>query len=95
MRSSESGQTLSEYAVVIAGICVVCLIAALFVGGTISARFQGAGDSVTTPSAPFDPPDQPTVTWPTKIEDCENGGWQNFPQFTDEQECIDYVNSLP
>jgi hypothetical protein len=32
---------------------------------------------------------------PTSKEQCKNGGWRNFPQFTNEGQCIKFVNHGP
>ena len=32
---------------------------------------------------------------PTSKEDCKNGGWRTFPQFTNEGQCIKFVNHGP
>ena len=89
-RGPESGQTLAEYAVVVAGIAVACVVAALFLSAVI-----GSDVGATVKPAPFQPPaSPPQLVWPTKLEDCEAGGWRNFVQFDNEAECKDYVNGL-
>ena len=91
-RGPESGQTLAEYAVVVAGIAVVCVVAALFLSAVIGSR---VGSTVKpAPPAPFQPPAPAQLVWPTKLEDCKDGGWHNFVQFDNEAECNDYVNGL-
>ena len=92
-RGRESGQTLAEYAVVVAGIAVVCLLAALFLGAVIGNR---VGTTMKpAPPAEFQPPaPTPQLVWPTRLEDCEDGGWRNFVQFDNEAQCKDYVNGL-
>jgi hypothetical protein len=32
---------------------------------------------------------------PTSKEQCKNGGWRNFPQFTNEGQCVKFVNRGP
>ena len=92
-RDPESGQTLAEYAVVLAGIAVVCVVAALFLGAAIGSRVGGTAQPA--PPAPFQPPvPAPQLVWPTRLENCEDGGWRNFVQFDNEAECKDYVNGL-
>jgi hypothetical protein len=84
---------LAEYAVLAAGIAVACSLAVLFLSGGISELWG----SKTTPmrSAPFNPPSSsPGVTFPKTLADCENGGWQNYRQFTSQDECTDYVMAL-
>jgi hypothetical protein len=81
---------MAEYAVVIAGIVAVCIVAALFLGVVITNRFDSA-----KPSAPLEPPrNTPDLVWPTKPEDCENGGWKNYAQVDNEKQCKDYVDGL-
>ena len=87
---------MAEYAVVLAGIAVVCLVAAVFVGAAIQGRFRST--NTPTPAGPFEPPPTPAMpkpNSPTAIAECEGGGWRNFPQFDSEGECRRYVDSLP
>jgi Flp pilus assembly pilin Flp len=86
---------VTEYAVILAGIAVVCVVAALFVGATIKGRFDSTG--TPTPAAPFTPPrptPAPQLTYPTRLEECSHGGWRDFPQFASEAECRNYVDGL-
>jgi len=41
---------------------------------------------------PSEPPAQ--LVYPTRVDQCENGGWQSYPQFADEQEFLDYLENL-
>ena len=92
--TSESGQTIGEYAVVIAGIAVVCLVAALFLGAVIANHVRAGKPPASM--EPFEPPrTAPQLVWPRRLEDCENGGWHNYVQFNDERECTDYVRGVP
>lgn len=78
---------------VIAGIAVVCALAALFLGAVIGNRFE----STPKPArhAPFEPPVTTIqLAWPTTIQECEDGRWRNFAQFASEAECDEYVRSL-
>jgi hypothetical protein len=87
---------MAEYAVVLAGIAVVCLVATVFVGAAIQGRFQSTNRPM--PAGPFEPPPTravPKPNSPTAIAECEDGGWRNFPQFHSEVECRRYVDSLP
>jgi hypothetical protein len=84
-----SGQTLAEYAVIIAAIAVTCLIAVLFLVAATRGRFDSTDQPY--PQAPFVPPPSPTLSYPTKLEDCEHGGWKNYAQFRNEAECKKYV----
>jgi len=88
----ESGQTIGEYAVVIAGIAVVCLVAALFVGSIVANRIR---DAPSQPHTSLEPPrTSPQLVWPRRLEDCENGGWRNYVQFENERQCKDYVRDM-
>ena len=88
----ELGQASGEYAIVVGGIAVVCIVAALFLGLAIKGQFGSASETVQ--QAPFEPPRSAPVTWPTSLADCVDGGWRDFPQFRNEAECRDYVESL-
>lgn len=91
---SESGHAMAEYAVILAGIVVVCLVAALLLGAIIRGRFEST--NTPTPAAPFTPPPIPAPqrTYPTRLEECQDGGWRDFPQFASEAECRNYVDGL-
>jgi pilus assembly protein Flp/PilA len=45
-RSSEAGQGLAEYALILALIAIVAIVALLFLGGQISGILQTVGNSV-------------------------------------------------
>ena len=86
---------MAEYAVILAGIALVCVVAAC----SSEPRSKGATDSTDTPTpaAPFTPPrptPTPQLTYPTRLEECEHGGWRDFPQFASEAECRDYIDRL-
>ena len=86
---------MAEYAVILGGIALVCVVAALFIGATIKGRFDST--DTPTPAAPFTPPrptPAPQITYPTRLEECEHGGWRDFPQFASEPDCRDYIDSL-
>jgi Flp pilus assembly pilin Flp len=85
---SESGQEIAEYAMILALIAIGCMVAVLYFSGGVQRLFG----STTRPmnSAPMQPPDPV----PTSVEQCQNGGWRNFPQFQSEAECINFVNNL-
>ncbi len=95
-RESESGQTMAEYAVVVAGIAALCALAALFLSGAIGGHVRATAEVAGQPHvAPFEPPATPPVlTWPTTLDECANGGWRSFAQFDTEAECNDYVSGL-
>jgi Flp pilus assembly pilin Flp len=84
-----SGQSLAEYAVIIAAIAVACMIAVLFLVAGIRDRFDSTDQP--SPQAPFVPPPSPALSYPTTLEDCEDGGWKNYAQFRDEAQCKKYV----
>jgi Flp pilus assembly pilin Flp len=92
MRSRTSGQVSAEYAIVMGAIAVVCIVALVFIGFAVSGRFESGGERVR--QAPLEPPMPSGLTWPTTLEECEDGGWRNFPQFADEDECTEYVEGL-
>jgi hypothetical protein len=86
---------MAEYAVVLAGIAVLCLLAVVFLAAGIRGRFESANPP--TPAGPLEPPSigtVPQLTYPTTIAECEHGGWRNFSQFRNEAECREYVDSL-
>ena len=95
-RQSESGQTMAEYAVVVAGIAAVCALAALYLSGAIGGHVRATAEVAGQPHvALFEPPATlPVLTWPTTLGECANGGWRSFAQFDTEAECNDYVSGL-
>ena len=92
-RNSESGQTLSEYTLVVAGVALACLVAVILLGGGVVKVF-GSADKPLRPGSFTPPTEHPTLTYPSALVECQGGGWQAFPQFVDEGECVDYVNGL-
>jgi hypothetical protein len=59
-------------------------------GGSTRRRSRRAPEPGT-----FYPPSAPAqLVYPTRVDQCENGGWQNDPQFADEHDCLDYVENL-
>src|SRR5262245_2293370 len=90
----ECGQTMSEYALILGGIAITCMLVLLALGGGIAHVFDKSRDPVQrSGSGSFTPPS--TLTWPTSLAECADPGWQNYPQFTSEADCDTYVNSLP
>ena len=87
--ASAAGQTLAEYAVIIAAIAVACMIAVLFLAAGIRGRVESSDQP--PPQAPVVPPTSPALAYPTTLEDCEDGGWRNYVQFESEEECKEYV----
>jgi Flp pilus assembly pilin Flp len=87
----EAGQAFAEYALVLAGIAIICIVAILFVSGAVGGLFDSTGKPGTPGT--FKPPSA-QLSWPTTIEECEDGGWRNFAQFSSEKECKEYVEGL-
>jgi Flp pilus assembly pilin Flp len=87
---SESGQGLVEYALILAVIAVVAAAAVIYFSGAViglfgsTSNFPGGGNA---PSEPVTPP----VQWPSSVQQCVDGGWRQFPQFTDEASCVRFV----
>lgn len=88
----ESGQALPEYAMLLALIAVPCVVVLLFLGTGVGQLFE-SGDEPAQPG-PFRPPSTAPLSYPTTIEDCEDGGWRNYAQFQNEADCVGYVESL-
>ncbi len=91
-RPPESGQVVPEYALLIGGIAIACLLAALILGGRIGDLFGSTSDPVS--HGPFTPPAMPASVYPLTVEECLDDGWKDFPQFASEEECTAYVNDL-
>lgn len=100
VHDSESGQSLVEYTLILGTVAVGCVAAAIFLSGGIDGLYGSIGSSADVfnpPNAPASvaPPVQPTVPTqpgvPTKVEDCLDGRWLNYPQFTDEASCVEFV----
>jgi Flp pilus assembly pilin Flp len=93
--ASESGQTQAEYVLVVAGIAMACIAAALILGAVLNGRFDSSAKPYGPGTGTFTPPSPPAqLVYPTRVDQCEKGGWQNYPQFADEHECLDYVENL-
>lgn len=45
--AEDEGAALAEYAILIAFIAIVCIVAVTFLGSKISAKFAGLGNSFT------------------------------------------------
>jgi Flp pilus assembly pilin Flp len=88
---ADHGQVAAEYVLILAGIAVACVVAVLFLGGAVSNLFDSSGKPMQ--SAPFRPPVS-SLAYPTTLEDCDDPGWRDFPQFADEQACRTYVEGL-
>jgi hypothetical protein len=88
---SDAGQSLTEYSIIVAGIAVACAFVLLFVSAGIGGIFGSSTDPVKAGS-PFTPPELSSpLPAPTTLEDCEDNGWQSYPQFGSEEECVAYV----
>jgi Flp pilus assembly pilin Flp len=88
VHGSESGQGLIEYALIL-GVIALLATAAIVFSGVISKNYGSVSNDLGhgTTSQPMTPPAQ----WPTSVEQCLNGGWRDFPQFSDEASCVRYV----
>jgi pilus assembly protein Flp/PilA len=51
LRDREDGQTMAEYALILAGIAILVLLAVVFLGGEIENLFEETGNSIN--SAPL------------------------------------------
>ena len=89
-RRFESGQALSEYAVIMALIAIACLVAVLVLGFGIKGQFESSAPPKS--DAPFVPPTTTQTSFPTTLQDCEDEGWRNYPQFEDEEACKRFVD---
>ncbi len=49
LRNREDGQTMTEYAIIIAAVAVLLIVALLFLSGRIGELFSDTGSSVTNP----------------------------------------------
>ena len=91
-RRAEAGQVAGEYAIVLGVIALVCVVAVIVLGAGIHGAFEQGGEGVQ--QAPYRPPTPSAQSWPTTLADCEDGGWQNYPQFANEADCRAYVDGL-
>jgi Flp pilus assembly pilin Flp len=46
LRDREDGQTMAEYALILAGIAILVLLAVVFLGGEIEELFEETGNSI-------------------------------------------------
>ncbi len=77
----------------VGAIAIALAFAILFLSNGVTGLFDSS--SAPLQQAPFTPPHAtPTVVWPTTVDDCEDDGWRDYPQFLDEDECLEYVDSL-
>ena len=89
-RVHASGQVQAEYALVVAAIAIGCIVAVLFVGGALSGLFDSSARPLTAGRGRSRRRVLPPPT-PRPSAQCENGGWESFPQFQSEAACVDYV----
>ena len=90
---SDAGQVMPEYALIVAAIAIGCVFAILVYAGIVNGLFGSTAKPLNP--APFVPPVTTLeLTYPTSADECLDGGWRDFPQFPDEQACLDYVASL-
>ena len=87
---SESGQGLVEYALILGIVAVLASV--IFLSGAINGIFGSTSNSLNgldppTATVPLTPPPQ----GPTSVAQCLNGGWHNYPQFTDQASCVQFV----
>ncbi len=48
LRDREDGQTMAEYALILAGIAILVLLAVVFLGGEIEGLFEETGNSINS-----------------------------------------------
>jgi pilus assembly protein Flp/PilA len=48
----EEGPTAVEYALMVAGVAVLIITAVYFLGGSVSTKFNQAGEAIANPPAP-------------------------------------------
>jgi hypothetical protein len=82
---------MSEYALILGGIALVCVLAVLFLGDRISDLFDTTAKPIVPASSG---PTGPSVPYPLTLADCRDGGWQSFPQFASQGACEDWVNGI-
>ena len=91
---AQSGQASGEFAILLGGVVLVCIVAALLFAGVLRTDYRSSGEQLQQPAAPPAPIPTAPHTWPTTFAECEDGGWTNFPQFENEDECVEYVDGL-
>jgi Flp pilus assembly pilin Flp len=86
----DSGQATAEYALILGGIAVVCIVAVLFLRHPIDGLFRKPV-ALIPPSQPFTPPVAPgTLPEPTSLADCAGEGWRDYG-FDTENDCETFV----
>ena len=90
--TSEAGQTLAGYAILIGAIAVGCAFALLFLGGGVADLWESDSKPIQS-RGPFLPPTPAaTIPLPTTLEACVDPGWATY-DFTSLTECEEYVRS--
>ena len=92
--NAESGQASGEFAILLGGIVLLCIVAVLLFALVLRGDFRSSGEQIQQPAQPRAPLPSPQHAWPTTFAECENGGWKNFSQFENEDECVEYVDGL-
>jgi Flp pilus assembly pilin Flp len=90
-RSSEAGQTFTEYALMLGALALVCVLGVQLLGHRIADLFGSTAGSVATTRSGGTPP---PLSFPKTVADCEDDGWRDYPQFSSEADCVDYVEQL-
>lgn len=87
---SKEGQTLAEYAIIIAAVAVGCAMVVLFLGGGIRGFF----DTSKKPIAPgrVSPVHGTPFGGPKTIADCQDGGWVIY-NYSSLEECEEAVEA--
>ena len=89
-RGPESGQATAEYALVLGGIAVVCIVALVLLGHPIDRIFRKPV-ALIPPAEPFTPPVAPgTLPEPTTLADCADEGFRAYG-FTTQADCEAWV----
>jgi len=83
---------MSEYALVLGGIALLCVLGVLFLGDRVSDLFDRSAKPIAPESS--EPTAPPSVPYPLTLADCQDGGWQSFPQFASQGACEDWVNGI-
>ena len=98
LHRSQSGQSLVEYVLLIGAVAMVCLASVAFLSGSIDDLFGSISSSpgvFNPPSAPTPVPPEAELAVPSSVDDCLEGGWQDYPQFGDEAACIAFIEDGP
>jgi Flp pilus assembly pilin Flp len=87
---STGGQSLAEYAIIVAAIAVGCAMVVLFVSGGVGGLFNTSSKPIKGGS--LEPPAHGGTPFggPQTVGDCENGGWviYNYPSLEACKEAV-------